>query len=110
MSRSHSRLARAAGLSRKTLGRRAIHAALLALCIALATPAALAGPLRDRLLERRAAQQGEAFAAEAGNSARLQNVRIVRDVAYGQDERQRFDVYLPQAEVLGADADHRPKR
>jgi len=102
MLQSHSRLASPAGPSRKTPGRRAIHAALLALCIALGTPAALAGPLRDRLIERRAAQQSDGFAAEAGNSVGLKNVRIVRDVAYGQDERQRFDVYLPQTAVSGA--------
>lgn len=77
--------------------------ALFALFILLLTQGTQAGPLRDRLNERRTAQQDNAFAEEsATRSASLQNIRIVRDVAYGKDERQRFDVYAPQQAVSGA--------
>lgn len=44
-----------------------------------------AGPLRDRLLERQAAR-GERGAVPG---------KALRDIPYGSDPRQRFDVYLP---------------
>ena len=78
---------------------------VLATLTLLATPAALAGPLRDRLMERRAAQQNESFAENAsGDTARanLQNVRVVLDIAYGSEPLQRFDVYAPQPAVKDA--------
>jgi acetyl esterase/lipase len=72
---------------------------------ALAWPAAFAGPLRDRIVERRAAQeQGEVIgndAAHAGSMSLPADSRIVRDVAYGKEGRQRFDVYVP-ARARGA--------
>lgn len=83
----------------------ALFALALTLSFFVAAQSALAGPLRDRLLERRAAQQGEAFAKDAADQAThadLKNVRIVRDVAYGSDRRQRFDVYTPQQAAGGA--------
>ena len=67
----------------------------LLLCLALLL-VSLAGivhaqTLRERLALRRA--------ASASPDARLPalptGVRLIRDVAYGQDPRQRFDVYLP---------------
>lgn len=48
-----------------------------------------AGPLRDKLQERRAARA-------AGDAA------VQRDIPYGSDPRQRFDVYLPAQAEGGA--------
>ena len=63
---------------------------LFALLAALASHAG-AGPLRDRLEARRAARQGEAAPATLPAG-----VKLVRDVAYGSDRAQRFDVYIPK--------------
>ena len=60
--------------------------ACLALVVLLALPVH-AGPLRDRLTERR--QQAAPF-------------EQINDVAYGPHERQRFDVYLPKPRPTGA--------
>lgn len=57
-----------------------------------------AGPLLDRIKERRAAQQ----AHEMENNAPARpvslpaGVRLLRDVPYGKDGRQRMDIYLPR--------------
>lgn len=72
----------------------------------LAAAVVQAGPLRERLAERRAAaaaQDGEMDEdGRPGKSASLPaGVSLVRDVAYGSDRRQRFDVYLP-AKAAGA--------
>jgi arylformamidase len=70
--------------------RRAI---LLAALIAVTSHAG-AGPLRERLaahLEARRASQA-VLALPAG-------VKLVRDVSYGADKAQRFDVYFPAAAV-----------
>ncbi len=48
-----------------------------------------AGPLRDLLAERRAAKAGAELAQA--------QVKLTRDVAYGADPAQRFDVYAPAA-------------
>jgi arylformamidase len=81
----------------------AVCGALLALLFA---QAALAGPLRDRLLQRRAQQeQGETLddGAESGAGAALPaGVQVVRDVAYGSDAHQRFDVYRPAQAAAAA--------
>ncbi|SMC19082.1 Acetyl esterase/lipase [Andreprevotia lacus DSM 23236] len=60
--------------------------------------AAHAGTVLDRLRERRvAAQQNELESDDGADSASLPaGVRVLRDVAYGSDARQRMDVYLPQ--------------
>lgn len=55
---------------------------------------ALAGPLRDLLAERRAAKTDAALAQDG--------VKVTRNIAYGADARQRFDVYAPAAGVSGA--------
>ncbi len=61
----------------------------LALLLGL-SEASLAGPLLDRLRERRAAQgSGAASAAAPAGGERLENI------AYGSDPAQTFDVYLP---------------
>lgn len=64
-----------------------------------------AGPLRDRLAERRAERQAQKEAREtrgvdgieddegAAMAALPAGVRVVRDVSYGSDPQQRFDVY-----------------
>ena len=51
-----------------------------------------AGPLRDRLEARRAARQAAPL-----DQARTDGVTVVRDVSYGADKQQRFDVYIPKA-------------
>lgn len=65
-----------------------------ALLIVLGAAATLssAGPLRDKLQERRAARQAQSTAPAA----------IQRDIPYGSDSRQRFDVYLPAPASAGA--------
>jgi len=72
-------------------------AGILFACIAIGM-SAQAGPLRDAIMQRRAAQgQDGAFDEQGdGSPATLPaGIRIVRDVAYGSDPRQRFDVYAP---------------
>ncbi|MFL6658446.1 MAG: alpha/beta hydrolase [Massilia sp.] len=58
-----------------------------------------AGPLRDRLEARRAAKQAEKDGKE-GQDAKGEKlpagVQLVRNVSYGADKAQRFDVYLPK--------------
>jgi arylformamidase len=64
-----------------------------------------AGPLRDRIIERRAAQDpGETMdeGATSQEPATLPaGIRITRDVSYGSDKQQCFDVYSPK-EAKGA--------
>ncbi len=60
---------------------------MLATVLLLITVPALAGPLRDRIAERR--QQGAPY-------------ELIKDMAYGPHERQRFDVYLPKPRPAAA--------
>ena len=71
---------------------------------ALLPPAAQAGPLRERLQQRAAARdsaategwdEGMDTSGARQRSALPAGVRLLRDVAYGSDPRQRMDVYLP---------------
>lgn len=62
----------------------------LAIVLGAAVTLSSAGPLRDKLQERRA--------------ARLAPAGIQRDIPYGSDPRQRFDVYLPAQAGAGAPA------
>ncbi len=56
-------------------------------CVLLATlPPSSAQTLRERLQQARDASRSPALPAGA---------RVLRDIAYGDDPRQRFDVYLP---------------
>lgn len=57
-----------------------------------------AGPLRDLIVERRAQRHAETLDEdEAGGGIALPDgVRALRDIVYGDDPRQRFDVYLPK--------------
>ncbi|MCX7279516.1 MAG: hypothetical protein NTZ15_19750, partial [Burkholderiales bacterium] len=59
--------------------------------------AAQASPLRDRLRERRAAQQEQGLEddGQEGTLTLPAGARVLRDVAYGPDALQRMDVYLP---------------
>ncbi|MGZ5819736.1 MAG: alpha/beta hydrolase [Burkholderiaceae bacterium] len=60
---------------------------------------AFAGPLRDKIMERRLAQQQEEMldAADSTNSntALPPGVKLVKDFPFGSDARQRMDIYLP---------------
>ena len=81
--------------------------ALLVSVLATSLPSqeAAAGPLRDRLAERRAERQAQKEAQEARGVDGIEDedgaapatlpvgVRLVRDVSYGADPQQRFDVY-----------------
>ncbi|WP_239308912.1 alpha/beta hydrolase [Rhodanobacter sp. FDAARGOS 1247] len=63
--------------------------AAAALILLSASPPATAGSLRDALMQRRANASASApVAVPAGT-------RVIHDVAYGSDSRQRFDVYAP---------------
>ncbi|WP_374582712.1 alpha/beta hydrolase [Pseudoduganella sp.] len=61
----------------------------VAIVLGAATILSHAGPLRDKLQERRAARA----ASEAS---------VLRDIPYGSDPRQRFDVHLPAQQASGA--------
>jgi len=72
----------------------------IALALSAMPQATQAGPLRDALMQRRAAQgQGQDGMLGVEGDRGLANlpagIRIVRDVAYGNAARQRFDVYTP---------------
>lgn len=69
----------------------------------LVADVAVAGPLRDRIAERRAAQADDELseAEDRASGASLPaGVQVIRDVAYGRDNEQRFDVYLPPQEQV----------
>jgi len=76
-----------------------MRAALLAALLALATHAALAQSLRERLQERRAAGPQDAVLEEEEATTPPASLppgaRLVRDVRYGADPHQTMDVYLP---------------
>lgn len=83
---------------------RRLTALLLALFTLLATQAAHAGPLLDRLKERRAERQGQTTpdtsgeldtTGPAGAVSLPSGVRRLSNLAYGSDPKQRMDVYLP---------------
>lgn len=96
-----------------TARRRILHTALLAVCLLALWPhAAQAGPLRERLQQRAAeraagAGEGGVEGLEEGGTRAFRRMelppgaRLLRDVAYGSDPRQRMDVYLP-AQAQGA--------
>lgn len=100
-------------VQRRALRGSARAACLLVLAALMALPpVAGAGPLRDRLQQRaaeRAATQedGAVEGIDEGGlraSGRVElppGGRLLRDVAYGSDRRNRMDVYLP-AQVQGA--------
>lgn len=63
--------------------------AAMALVLLIASPLAAAGNRRDALMQRGASAGASATAAVPAGT------RVIRDVAYGSDPRQRFDVYAP---------------
>jgi len=67
-------------------------AGALAIVLGATIFAANAGPLRDRLLERQAAR----------NARDAVPGKALRDIPYGSDPRQRFDVYLPTQPAANA--------
>jgi arylformamidase len=76
-------------------------------CLFLAPPAN-AGLLRDRLQARLAERQAavnnndEFTDAETTSSSLPAGVRVLRNLAYGPDEKQRLDVYLPTQTITNA--------
>jgi acetyl esterase/lipase len=75
----------------------------LGIFLLLATqPGHAAGPIREWLMERRAAKmqekQQEAVQTAASRTASYlpEGARLLRDLAYGSDPAQRLDVYLPR--------------
>lgn len=66
------------------------------LALSLMSPTACAGPLRDWIIEHRSRQHPQATQGdEATRTSLPAGIRIIRDVVYGDDARQRFDVYAP---------------
>lgn len=65
--------------------------------VAMLWQGAVAGPLRDRWQQFRVASQDDVLDDETatGTAALPGGIRVMRDVPYGDDARQRFDVYLP---------------
>lgn len=68
---------------------------LAALVLSLCLSPAWSGPLRDRLMEAMARDLSDE-PAEAVTAVPA-GVRVIRDLAYGADKRQKFDVYLRAA-------------
>jgi len=66
-------------------------------CVLFTFGGAQAGRLRDMLMQRR----GGMSQRTSTNVTLPPNVRVQRDVAYGSDSQQRFDVYIP-AQAHGA--------
>ncbi|GLK87987.1 alpha/beta hydrolase [Pseudomonas turukhanskensis] len=70
-----------------------LHRPALALLLAVFCQATLAGPLLDKIKERRAEREQDSAA-----SAPLElpaGATVIKDLAYGPAERERMDVYLP---------------
>ncbi len=67
----------------------------------LASPPPLAASIRDRIAGAGGASQLEDLLDDGANdqspASLPANIRVLRDVPYGPDARQRFDVYLPAA-------------
>ena len=82
------------------LNGRIARAGLMSMALLLTWQATEAGPLLDKLKARRAAQgQAESLedGAEDGQQAKIPDgVKVLRNISYGSDEAERFDVYLPQ--------------
>ena len=72
-------------------------AAGVLLLITMLGQQAVAGPLLDRLRERRQASQTNELeqADGAGHIVLPAGVRVLRDLAYGADKLQKIDAYLP---------------
>lgn len=77
---------------------------ILAFLLFAAMHSASAGSLRDRIMEKRAQVESNEIDNESvGATASLPaGMRVMRDIAYGNDPLQRFDVYLPEQVKAGA--------
>ena len=83
---------------------RGLGVGLFAIVLLLSWQVSFAGPIRDKILARRLAQQQDAIVEENASSADISlptGVRVERDIPYGSDDRQRMDIYMPQ-HVVGA--------
>jgi arylformamidase len=72
--------------------------AILGLLLYLVLSTAMAGPLRDYLREQRQIREDAEWGEEADatqNKGLPEGSRVLRNLAYGENERQRMDVYLP---------------
>ncbi len=78
-----------------------IAAVCLALGVLLCAIDSHAGPLRERIEQRRADRELEGEDAAPRRGALPAGARLLRDVAYGDDRNQRMDVYIP-ADVRAA--------
>lgn len=76
----------------KYLHAKFLRVGLAALALGLLSSVVSAGSLRERFIQRQGALDETEDAAPASLPP---GVRVVRDVAYGGDPAQRFDVYLP---------------
>ncbi|MEN6586272.1 MAG: alpha/beta hydrolase [Sulfuricella sp.] len=79
----------------------ALGAGAVASMLLLMWQVSFAGPLRDRILERRAGQEQRNAAAPRDSASLPAGMRVERDIPYGSDAQQRFDVYAP-AQAEGA--------
>ncbi len=76
-----------------------IHTIIFILAFCLNAPSAFAGALRDKIIEHRLAQQQDEMLDAAGSvngsTSLPPGIRVIKDVPYGSDARQRMDVYVP---------------
>jgi arylformamidase len=75
---------------------------LLTVAIFLPSQISFAGPILDRIMERRAAQQQNGIDDGAHSFRQVTlpaGARVMRDVPYGTHARQKMDIYLPQKAV-----------
>jgi arylformamidase len=76
-----------------------VRAVLIVAAIVFAPQSASPGWLRNRIALLRAVstqnENTDADAEKPGPPALPGGIRVIRDVAYGGDSRQRFDVYVP---------------
>jgi arylformamidase len=83
----------------------ALSAALLGSCLWWSAVPAHAGPLLDRIkqhIQERRDSFGKGAAEESmenpdGNALSDKHLKVLRDVAYGNDPKQKMDVYLPES-------------
>lgn len=70
----------------------------LAMALSFIGQLSYAGPIRDRIAEQRAVQPAEDMerSDSSGPLSLPAGVRVVRDLPYGNDDRQRMDIYLPR--------------
>jgi len=83
---------------------RALRIGISALMLLFISDVSFAGALCDRIMEKRSTVQQNDDTEENTSDDGISlpaGVRVVRDVSYGSDLKQRFDVYIP-AEAKGA--------